>query len=105
MLECVQGWDDQLSHIIQHIPSEVLRDFKLLWRDPVSKWISDGGRVCLVGDAAHPHLPTAGTGAAQAIEDAVTIAVALEKAGVTEAPLALKVYHCLRCARSLLRRS
>lgn len=98
MLACVEGWDPILSHIIRQIPPEVLVDYKLLWRDPVSKWVSDDGRVCLIGDSAHPHLPTAGTGAAQAIEDAATIGVVLgnAKAGVIDIPTALKAYHKLR---------
>lgn len=99
MLACVEGWNPMLSHIIRLIPPEVLVDYKLLWRDPVSKWVSDGGRVCLMGDSAHPHLPTAGTGAAQAIEDAATIGVVLEKVktGVVDIPTALRAYHKLRC--------
>lgn len=98
MLACAQGWDPLLSHIIQQIPPDVLVDYKLLWRDPVSKWVSDGGRVCLIGDSAHPHLPTAGTGAAQAIEDAATIGVVLGKVktGVVDIPTGLKAYHKLR---------
>lgn len=98
MLACVEGWDPMLLHIIQQIPAEVLVDYKLLWRDPVSKWVSDGGHMCLIGDSAHPHLPTAGTGAAQAIEDAATIGVVLGKVknGVIDIPTALKAYYKLR---------
>lgn len=98
MLNCVEGWDPLLSHIVRRIPPEVLVDYKLLWRDPVSKWVSDGGRVCLIGDSAHPHLPTAGTGAAQAIEDAATIGVVVDKVktGSAQIQTALKAYHKLR---------
>lgn len=96
MLACVKGWDSQLRHIIEKIPADCLIDYKLLWRDPVPKWVSAKGRVCLIGDAAHPHLATSGTGAAQAIEDAATIGALLEKTGKANIQLALKSYEKLR---------
>jgi hypothetical protein len=62
MLACVDGWDLVLLEVIKRIPPEVLIDWKLLWRNPVKQWVSDGGRIALVGDAAHPHLATSGLG-------------------------------------------
>ncbi|KAH7126493.1 hypothetical protein B0J13DRAFT_611831 [Dactylonectria estremocensis] len=102
MLACVKDWDPELRHIIEKIPSECLIDYKLLWRDPVSKWVSRKGRVCLIGDAAHPHLATSGTGAAQAIEDAATIGALLEQTGKAKIQLALKSYEKLRYGRTSL---
>lgn len=96
MLRCVQGWDEQFLRIVEKIPPDCLVDYKLLWRDPVPKWVSDRGRVCLVGDAAHPHLATSGTGAAQAIEDAATISALLEKRGETSIKTILEAYQKLR---------
>jgi hypothetical protein len=100
MLECVTGWDPVLQRIIQNIPPDCLIDYKLLWRDPLPKWTSEAGRVCLIGDAAHPHLATSGTGAAQAFEDAATIATLLEESSSMESieiPLILRAYQKLRC--------
>ncbi|KAH7161079.1 hypothetical protein EDB81DRAFT_924424 [Dactylonectria macrodidyma] len=102
MLACVNDWDPELRHIIEKIPPDCLIDYKLLWRDPVSKWVSQKGRVCLIGDAAHPHLATSGTGAAQAIEDAATIGALLEKTGESNIQLALKSYEKLRYERTSL---
>jgi 2-polyprenyl-6-methoxyphenol hydroxylase-like FAD-dependent oxidoreductase len=101
MLASVEGWDPEVRHIIQHIPADSLIDHKILWRDPVQKWVSEKGRICLVGDAAHPHLPTAGTGAAQAIEDAATIGAlmqkSMEKSGkAPEIPAVFRAYERLR---------
>jgi len=43
-------------------------------RDALETWVQ--GRVCLLGDAAHPMLPTFGQGAAQSFEDAAALASA-----------------------------
>ncbi|KAI1618324.1 hypothetical protein EDD36DRAFT_449989 [Exophiala viscosa] len=102
MLAMVEGWDPLLTEVIKQVPRDCLIDYKLLWRDPVRKWVSDHGRVALVGDAAHPHLSTSGTGGAQAIEDAATIAALLEKLGKGKAALALRAYEKLRYERTSL---
>ncbi|EXJ76282.1 uncharacterized protein A1O5_00790 [Cladophialophora psammophila CBS 110553] len=99
MEKCVQGWDPLLIKIIQQIPPECLIDYKLLWRDPVRPWVSAKGRICLVGDSAHPHLATSGTGGAQAIEDGATLGVLLEKLGRKDIPLAFRAYERLRYER------
>ncbi|KAH8886613.1 FAD/NAD(P)-binding domain-containing protein [Thozetella sp. PMI_491] len=104
MQACVDGWDPTLRGIISHIPADCLIDYKLLWRDPVRKWVSDQGRVCLLGDAAHPHLATSGTGAAQAIEGAATIGALMEASGMKheEIPLVFRAYEKLRYERTSL---
>ena len=48
--------------------------------NPVTKYVSEAGRICLVGDAAHAAAPHHGAGAGFAIEDALVLAVALEDA-------------------------
>ncbi|KAL2061484.1 hypothetical protein VTL71DRAFT_6861 [Oculimacula yallundae] len=102
MLEVVDGWDETIRAVISAIPPEVLVDWKLLWRDPIRKWVSDKGRVVLIGDAAHPHLPNSGSGAAQAIEDGATIGVILSKLGDTNVPLAFRSFEKLRYERTSL---
>jgi len=99
MLKIVEDWDPLLVEVVKQVPKYCLIDYKLLWRDPVRKWASDGGRVVLVGDAAHPHLATSGTGGAQAIEDGATLAVLLAKLGREKIPLALKAFEKLRYVR------
>jgi 2-polyprenyl-6-methoxyphenol hydroxylase-like FAD-dependent oxidoreductase len=85
-----------LRQIIKSIPEGNLIDYKILWRNPSREWVSKKGRIAALGDAAHPHLATAATGAAQAFEDAVTIATLLEHTGRDKIPLALKAYEVLR---------
>lgn len=45
-------------------------------QDPLGAWIK--GRIILVGDAAHPMLPTQGQGASQSIEDAEALGAFFE---------------------------
>jgi 2-polyprenyl-6-methoxyphenol hydroxylase-like FAD-dependent oxidoreductase len=90
------GWDPLLQAVAEKIPEDVLIDYKLLWRDPVPQWVSPKGRIALVGDAAHPHLATSGQGGAQAIEDAATIAVMVERTHGKDIPIALRAYARLR---------
>lgn len=52
--------------------------------------------MVVIGDAAHPFLPTSGQGASQAIEDAATVAIALELAGKSDVPLGLRTMQTLR---------
>src|SRR5437764_232739 len=56
-------------------------------RDALETWVQ--GRICLLGDAAHPMLPTFGQGAAQSFEDAAALAsaFALHKRDVATALL------------------
>ncbi|KAJ9144692.1 FAD binding domain protein [Pleurostoma richardsiae] len=74
-------------------------DFKLVYRPAIDKWTSEGGRTILIGDAAHANLPTAGQGASQALEDAVTVAHCLEQSG-GDVKLALEAAQRIRYHRS-----
>ena len=55
--------------------------------------------MTLLGDAAHPMFPFFGQGAAQAIEDAATLARCLA-AGRADPPAALRRYEGLRVTRT-----
>ncbi|CAK7222045.1 hypothetical protein SBRCBS47491_004734 [Sporothrix bragantina] len=103
-LACIQDWPvaAKLAPILRKTPAGRLIDFKLLWRDPLPTWVSAGGRMMVIGDAAHAFLPTSGQGAAQAMEDAATVAVCLELAGKDNVPLALRTTQALRYRRASL---
>jgi 2-polyprenyl-6-methoxyphenol hydroxylase-like FAD-dependent oxidoreductase len=95
-LKVVDGWDERCRAIIARTPRDQLIDHKLLWRDPLPRWVSSKGRVILVGDAAHTFLPTSIAGAGMAIEDAGTVAVCLELGGKKNVPLALRTSEKIR---------
>jgi salicylate hydroxylase len=72
------------------------RAWPLYHRQPIARFSI--GRVALVGDAAHPMVPFLAQGAAQAIEDAGTLARAIGQA--REVQTALAIYSRDRVARA-----
>jgi salicylate hydroxylase len=64
------GWNPALTEMLSHVTQCFkwgIRD-----RDPLPSFTS--GRIALLGDAAHPMMPTLAQGAAMALEDAFAIA-------------------------------
>ena len=110
VLKCLEGWDPTTHDIVSATPEDKLVDYKLVYRDPLPTFISPKARIALIGDAAHPFLPTSIQGASQAMEDGVTLAVCLEKAAHSAAPstngssespaqTALRAYEAIRYTR------
>ena len=88
------GFDPQFKAIAS--ASEDLRLDDLMERAPLEVW--GKGRATLLGDAAHPMLPHAGQGAAQALEDAVALGLVLGPDGPVDA--ALRRYEEVRSRRT-----
>ncbi|KAK4705296.1 hypothetical protein P7C70_g915, partial [Phenoliferia sp. Uapishka_3] len=97
VLKIVEGWDPRCAAILSKAPSVV--DWKLVHRDPLVTWVSPLGRCALIGDAAHPFLPTSIQGASQAMEDGVTLACTLKQAGKGSIPLAVRAFEAIRYGR------
>ncbi|KAK4554098.1 hypothetical protein LTR86_008939 [Recurvomyces mirabilis] len=93
------GWDPMCKRIISKTPEDKLVDWKLVYRDPLPRWVSDGGRTMLLGDSAHPFLPTSAQGATQAMEDGVTIAITLREAGKDNVAAATRAFQDIRYDR------
>lgn len=91
-----EGWDPLCKTIVSKTPESHLVDWKLVYRDPLPTWVSQGGRISLLGDSAHPFLPTSAQGATQAMEDGVTLAVCLKRAGKGEVPDGVRTYQRIR---------
>ncbi|KAF4828951.1 FAD-dependent monooxygenase roqM [Colletotrichum tropicale] len=85
--------------ILEATPEDRLIDYKLVWRDPLTTWLSATKRAAVLGDAAHCHLPTSAQGACQAVEDAAVVAMCLEKSK-GDVELALQVFERIRFNRS-----
>lgn len=89
-------FDQPLRRIVAATLPDDMRFDELDERDPLASWGS--GRVTLLGDAAHPMLPHTGQGAAQALEDAVALGLALSGGDGIEA--ALRRYEDVRSRRT-----
>ncbi|KAK3940904.1 hypothetical protein QBC46DRAFT_384095 [Diplogelasinospora grovesii] len=81
VLKVLEGWDPVVLELVKATPPDRLFDYKLVFRDPLPTFISPKARTALIGDAAHPFLPTSIQGASQAMEDGVVLAACLDKAG------------------------
>jgi salicylate hydroxylase len=89
------GWDPRLIRLIQAAATP--GRWALLDRQPLRQW--SYGPVTLLGDAAHPMLPFFAQGAAQAIEDAATLARCLAE-DPTDPSAALRRYEADRIPRT-----
>lgn len=101
VVKWLDGWDPTVKALVEKTPPGALLDWKLVFRDPLPTWVSATGHIAVIGDAAHPFLPTSQQGASQAIEDGVTVAHALALAKKAGQPLAhaLRAYQALRYER------
>ena len=88
--------DPVLGNILAATQGDDMRLDVLLRRDPLRTW--GRGRITLLGDAAHPVLPHTGQGAAQALEDAVALGLALD--GRRPIAGALRLYEQVRGSRT-----
>ncbi|KAI8942002.1 hypothetical protein NX059_000110 [Plenodomus lindquistii] len=99
-LKYVKGWAPVVQEIVRSTPKDArLIDYKLVFREPLPTFISPQRRIALIGDAAHPFLPTSIQGASQSIEDGVVLAACLELAGKKDVTLAVRAYEKIRYER------
>jgi salicylate hydroxylase len=96
VLAAYQGWHPQVRSILEAV-DETFK-WALFDRKPMAHW--SAGRVTLLGDACHAMLPFMAQGAAQAIEDGVTLAACLSQIPAEEIPKALRRYEGLRLVRT-----
>jgi 2-polyprenyl-6-methoxyphenol hydroxylase-like FAD-dependent oxidoreductase len=92
----VSSFEAPLTTIVSATMPDDMRFDDLLMRDPLPSW--GARRVTLLGDAAHPLLPHTAQGAAQALEDAVALGVAL--ADAVDVDNALRRYEQARMKRT-----
>jgi salicylate hydroxylase len=68
VLEKFAGWGEPVQAIVAATPAEDIVERPIWDRPPLHRWSQ--GRVTLLGDAAHPMIPSLGQGANTAFEDA-----------------------------------
>jgi len=77
LIDAYAGWNEALLSIFRHV--EHVFKWGIHDRDPVPEWTR--GRVTLLGDAAHPTMPTLAQGGNMAIEDGYVLARNLARHG------------------------
>jgi salicylate hydroxylase len=95
MLTAFAGWNEALLGMlgnVQHVFKWGIYD-----RDPLTQWTR--GRVTLLGDAAHPMMPTLAQGASITLEDAYTFARNVARYA-NDPAAALKAYESERIDRA-----
>ncbi|KAI1751500.1 putative salicylate hydroxylase [Xylaria castorea] len=96
ILECYREWCPLVRALISHVPSSGLLETPMSNMLPLPTW--KRGKIALAGDACHYMLPYVAQGAANAIEDAGTLAMAFTCTDRIE--LALELYQLVRKDRS-----
>jgi salicylate hydroxylase len=89
------GWNEALVGMFGHV--EHVFKWGIHDRDPLPQWTR--GRVTLLGDAAHPTMPTLAQGANMAIEDGYVLARLLARHG-DDVETALQAYVVERKPRT-----
>jgi salicylate hydroxylase len=96
VLERFADWAEPVSAIIRETPADAIVERPICDRPPLQRWSK--GRVTLLGDAAHPVVPSLGQGANMAFEDAYELAECLSTEPDVET--ALKAYENSRIPRT-----
>lgn len=87
MVEAYAGWDDAVLEMLGAV--ENCYKWGIYDREPLLSWTER--RIALLGDAAHPMMPTLAQGAAQAMEDGCALARVLAQYS-DDPEAALKAY-------------
>ncbi len=91
-----QDWFSAIPEVVMATDESQILTTDLFDRPPTQPWSQ--GNITLLGDAAHPMLPTMGQGACTALEDAYVVAKCLKE---NSAPVAaFKQYESLRFPRT-----
>jgi salicylate hydroxylase len=88
------GWHEDIHRIIDNVDTPY--KWALLSRPALPAWTR--GRLCLMGDAAHPTLPFLAQGANMALEDGLLLARCLTE--MDDVPRALRSFESLRLQRT-----
>ena len=100
-------WAPDVQFLLDNSPVDEVEQRDLYDRPPDLQW--SNGRVCLLGDAAHPMMPNLGQGGGMAIEDALVLSQEIARlnegndpAGTPRKrlPLALRRYNQNRVIRA-----
>ncbi|KAJ7195382.1 hypothetical protein GGX14DRAFT_475214, partial [Mycena pura] len=97
------NWEPRIPKLLQLAEKTYI--LPLMYREPIDNWVHATNKVVLLGDAAHPMLPSRAQGAAMAVEDAAVLGTLLAHLTRTDDPAAglgvlLRAYQALRQPRT-----
>ncbi len=95
--ELFQDFNAPTRAYLEHVKSTEI--WQMAYGAPLDSWRSPGGRVVLIGDAAHAMLPYNAQGLTQGIEDGVALARMLRWAPDRGIPAVLESFEKLRRPR------
>ncbi|KAI0526403.1 putative salicylate hydroxylase [Xylaria bambusicola] len=96
IIKYYRGWCPIIHALISHVPGSGALETPMNNMPPLPTWVK--GHIALAGDACHYMLPYVAQGAANALEDAGTLAMAFTCTDRIE--LALELYQFIRKHRS-----
>ncbi|KAJ7195381.1 FAD/NAD-P-binding domain-containing protein [Mycena pura] len=96
-------WEPRIPKLL-HL-TEKTYILPLMYREPLDNWVHATNKVVLLGDAAHPTLPSRAQGAAMAVEDAAVLGTLLSHLTRADDPadglgMLLRAYQALRQSRT-----
>ncbi|TVY41324.1 FAD-dependent monooxygenase [Lachnellula occidentalis] len=92
------NWEPTVQRLLSHVTTCL--KWRLAYIPPLERWVSDNGRVVIIGDAAHAMLPLLSQGAAVSIEDGAALAECLDLViDLVDLSLVLRAFQDLRKPR------
>jgi salicylate hydroxylase len=96
MMDFYSHWNPLVKDLLSYVPPGEVMEWTLNSHRPLPSWVEN--KCVLMGDSCHPMLPYVAQGAAQAIEDAGVLTVALSLAD--DVQTAIEVYQAVRKERA-----
>ncbi|KAF9878902.1 kynurenine 3-monooxygenase [Colletotrichum karsti] len=79
-----EAWPGIVRSALEGIEDETMNVWPFYMLPALERWASPGGRVVVLGDAAHAIPPTTGQGGSMALEDAASLALVLKRVRESE---------------------
>ena len=95
MMDVYRDWDELIRLLLSYVPDGEVNEWTLNSHRRLPHWYQN--KCVLIGDSCHPMLPYVAQGAAQALEDAGVLTVALSLSD--DVSTALGVYEAVRKSR------